>query len=188
MAADEIYGTRQQCDELYKWCLEHYPGHENAFYSYDWDDGEHPIARFTTIDNVWLFRNCPFSFVVERIREQYGLPLDVEGKSTAEKVEELESLLVAIEQIDEMRAERLGFVKQVHDLETDLREARERVQALCNTQDELYQHIANLRESRADAEARADALEAQRDDLAESFDAMRLGIAHLLVQRVSTGV
>lgn len=35
---------------------------------------QHPISSFPEVVDVWLLKSCPIEWVVERIKDQYGLP------------------------------------------------------------------------------------------------------------------
>jgi len=73
-AVDKIFGRYDQHDEFRRWCEEHNPDALQYFYEWYWSDCEkHPIAKFPTSVDMWMLKNCPIAWVVERIRNQYGL-------------------------------------------------------------------------------------------------------------------
>lgn len=77
-AIDKIYGNAEQYFELYDWAKAHKP--EIIEYMCDkedwlneWSDGlEHPISNFPSWVDYWLIANCPISFIVTYIKNQYG--------------------------------------------------------------------------------------------------------------------
>lgn len=73
---DKIYGTYEQHLEFKAWCTEHYPAALKHFYTWEneWltDGLEHPITNFPPHVDCWMIVNCPFPWVVDRIREQYN--------------------------------------------------------------------------------------------------------------------
>jgi hypothetical protein len=79
-AIDKIYGTKEQHDEFYAWAKENNPLLLDYFYTWDgewlYDGREHPITNFPEFADVWVYHNCPITWVVDYIRDQYnGDPL-----------------------------------------------------------------------------------------------------------------
>ena len=73
-AIDKIYGTTDQARELRSWLEQHYPEALGRLYPVDgYDDADRPISNFLQEQDKWLLENCPLSWVVDRIKEQYGL-------------------------------------------------------------------------------------------------------------------
>ena len=74
---DKIYGTRRQEREFRAWCEEHFP--EALDYFYEWkgewltDNHEHPITNFPQWIDKKLLKMSPPSFVLDRIKDQYGV-------------------------------------------------------------------------------------------------------------------
>ena len=77
---DKIYGSQKDFEVLEEWLQKNKP--EYFIYLYEADgykDAIRPISNFSQEADVWLYNNCPISFVTERIREQYnGEPGDKE--------------------------------------------------------------------------------------------------------------
>lgn len=71
-AADKIYGTPERHDELYAWIEQHKPEYLRHFYPRRVDGAVGCLTNFTRAADIWIFENCPLSWVVERIAEQYG--------------------------------------------------------------------------------------------------------------------
>lgn len=74
-AIDKIYGTTKQYDEFRAWTADNAPQYLKHFYERDGyhDDTDRPITNLTEAADMWLLANCPLDWVVERIREQYGI-------------------------------------------------------------------------------------------------------------------
>lgn len=76
-AIDKIYAKKEQREELYAWCEVNKPEALRYFYDWyspEWDDGlEHPITNFPEEIDMWLITNCPLSWVVAYIKDQYGI-------------------------------------------------------------------------------------------------------------------
>ena len=72
---DKIYGTTKQYDEFHTWMAANAPEYLRHFYergNYE-DDFTRPIANLPESADRWLLDNCPLGWVVERIKEQYGI-------------------------------------------------------------------------------------------------------------------
>ena len=69
---DKIYGTQKQYRDLKRWLKKNKPVYLQYLYP---EDGyplvARPISNFTEEADMWLFKNCPLSFVRERLAEQY---------------------------------------------------------------------------------------------------------------------
>ncbi len=83
---DKLYATKNQYDEFYEWAINHSDmgrtiANELIWYDEWTDKKDYPIANLTTSQDMWLVRNCPITFVLERLEEQYNI---------AEKVLEVE--------------------------------------------------------------------------------------------------
>jgi hypothetical protein len=74
-AVDKIYGTKKEYDEFHLWCSKHNPKLIYSFYDWDYlDDGKnHAMTNFSEEDDKWLLKNCPLTFITDRIKEQYNL-------------------------------------------------------------------------------------------------------------------
>lgn len=77
-AIDKIYAKKEQYLEFRTWCEKNKP--EALGYFYDWPDSEewndgrnHPITNFPEWLDMWLLDNCPIGWVVEYIKDQYGM-------------------------------------------------------------------------------------------------------------------
>ena len=76
-AVDKIYGTKEQYDEFYQWCEDNYPKALDCFYDWQWeDDLTHPITNFPIEIDGYLVLTCDIDWVVNRIKEQYGVEGD----------------------------------------------------------------------------------------------------------------
>ena len=73
-AIDKIYGTTKQYDEFKDWMANNAPQYLNCFYERDGysEDTIRPITNLPEVADMWLLDNCPITWVVERIRNQYG--------------------------------------------------------------------------------------------------------------------
>jgi hypothetical protein len=74
-ARDKIYGRLKEYRILRNWLTENKPEFLGSLYPERVDlnfDQERPIAYFSPEEDVWLFHNCPLSFITERLRGQYG--------------------------------------------------------------------------------------------------------------------
>ena len=98
---DKIYGTQEQYNEFKKWLYENQK-FIRITYDYDtvtingvirkrnikyrevlpsdylyprngYDKSNRPIANFPEKIDKWLLKNCKIEWVVERIKEQYGI-------------------------------------------------------------------------------------------------------------------
>jgi hypothetical protein len=77
---DKIYGTANEFRVLKDWIDKNKPdAHKHLYWPDDdtweteWnDDKHHPMSNFTEEIDIWLYKNCPLDFIVERIAEQYG--------------------------------------------------------------------------------------------------------------------
>jgi hypothetical protein len=75
-AIDKIYANKNQYDEFYLWCKQNKPEALDYFYKWpnEWDDGQdHPITNFPEWIDKWMLENCPLSWVIEKIKDQYNL-------------------------------------------------------------------------------------------------------------------
>ncbi len=73
--ADKIYGTQKQYDELEVWLKENAPKEMNfrLYPKEDYPEEGRPISNFSERQDKWLLKNCPLPFVVNRLKEQYGI-------------------------------------------------------------------------------------------------------------------
>lgn len=73
---DKIYGTKHQYDHFIDWCRENNPGTVKYFYednkSKDFND-QRPICNFPIDIDHWMLNYCPIDFVINQIKEQYGI-------------------------------------------------------------------------------------------------------------------
>jgi hypothetical protein len=77
---DKIYGTAEEFEEFKDWMKKnnkdackylYYP--DDDTWETEWnDDKTHPMSNFPEEIDIWLYKNCPLDFIVERIAEQYG--------------------------------------------------------------------------------------------------------------------
>ena len=74
-AIDKIYGTNQEYDEFHAWCAENKPDILKYFTPREAYRYEHnrSITNFPEWADKWLLKNCPISWVVARIKDQYGI-------------------------------------------------------------------------------------------------------------------
>ena len=93
---DKIYGTQKQYNEFKKWLKENqkpikcrvgshlFKGKETPIYEMvmpieclyprnGYDKNERPISNFPEAIDKWLLKNCKIDWVVNKIKEQYGL-------------------------------------------------------------------------------------------------------------------
>jgi len=93
---DEIYGTQKQYNEFKKWLKENqkpikckvgfnlFKGKETPIYKMilpierlyprnGYDKEYRPISNFPEAIDKWLLKKCDIEWVVNRIKEQYGL-------------------------------------------------------------------------------------------------------------------
>ena len=74
-AIDKIYGTKEQYDELRAYIAKTRP--EALVYFYEWHGGDdgltHQMTNFPEEIDMWLLESCPLGWVVEYVRDQYGL-------------------------------------------------------------------------------------------------------------------
>lgn len=86
-AIDKIYGNVDNWIELYVWLKQAKPQYIRHMYpcppvnidlsQHDRsEDKEYPISNFPEEADRWLLKNCPISFVIEAIKEQYGDSID----------------------------------------------------------------------------------------------------------------
>jgi hypothetical protein len=74
---DKIYGTRDQCQQLYKWVKKHRPKALRYVYNPEWVSSEwkptdiFSISNFPVSVDAWLARKCPLPFVLEALADQY---------------------------------------------------------------------------------------------------------------------
>ena len=77
-AVDKIYGNKEEYYTLWNWCKKRNKEALGYFYDWDWDcedwDGIHPLTNFPESIDMWLLENCDLDWVVDRIKNQYGLP------------------------------------------------------------------------------------------------------------------
>jgi hypothetical protein len=73
-AVDKIYGTHEQYKEFRSWCYENKNEALQYFYLWDTDDKySHVICLLPEELDLWMLHHCTLEWVVESIREQYGL-------------------------------------------------------------------------------------------------------------------
>jgi len=77
---DRIYATKKQYDEFHLWCKLNRPSLLRYMLSSRdkyWDNyeknEERAISSFPMRTDMWLLKNCPFKWVIKRIKEQYKL-------------------------------------------------------------------------------------------------------------------
>lgn len=74
---DKIYGTRDQCAQLYKWIKKHRPKALRYVYNPDWVSSEwkptdvFSISNFPVSVDAWLARKCSLPFVLQSLSDQY---------------------------------------------------------------------------------------------------------------------
>lgn len=76
-AIDKIYGKLAEQREFYQWAEENKPDILRYFYEWsgEWltDGKNHPITLFPVDVDNWLMEHCPIGWVVDRIKDQYGI-------------------------------------------------------------------------------------------------------------------
>jgi hypothetical protein len=74
-AIDKIYGTTEQYDEFYNWTADNAPQYVKYFYERDGysNDNDRPITNLPEVADKWLLDHCPLTWVVDRIKVQYGI-------------------------------------------------------------------------------------------------------------------
>ena len=87
-AIDRIYGTTEKFTELRDWIIKNKPeaikflyyGEDIEFRKVwlgDWNNGlEHPMTYFPERIDKFMFENCPFAYVRDKIKLQYGDSVD----------------------------------------------------------------------------------------------------------------
>lgn len=93
---DKIYGTQKQYNEFKNWLKENqkpikcrvefslFKGKETPIYKMvlpteclyprnGYDKKERPISNFPEVIDKWLLKNCKIEWVVNKIKEQYGI-------------------------------------------------------------------------------------------------------------------
>ena len=73
---DKIYGNREQWVELWGWLVIHRSQYSKFLYAPYFDNNVQirPITNFPLYADIWLYDNCPLTWVKERIEEQYNGP------------------------------------------------------------------------------------------------------------------
>lgn len=73
---DKIVGTRAQYEELLNWLDEAEPFYPWSLTETNYLHGDdktiHIIANFSTVEDFYLWHNCPIPWVKARLKEQYG--------------------------------------------------------------------------------------------------------------------
>ena len=76
-AIDKIYGNINQKIELENWCSINYPKSLDYFYlwedNYFLDNKNHCIANFPEMIDNYILKNCSIKWVIDYIKDQYGL-------------------------------------------------------------------------------------------------------------------
>lgn len=76
---DKLYLTLEQRNEFYAWCEQNYKPALRYFYPReDWEymaqeDGVLATTNFPTEVDAWLLDNCTLGYIVEMIKDQYGI-------------------------------------------------------------------------------------------------------------------
>jgi len=101
-AIDRIYGTTERFAELRNWIIKNKPeavkflyyGEDTEFdkvWLGDWNDGlEHPMTYFPERIDKFMFENCPYAYVRNKIKLQYGN--DIDWKEYEEPINENSSV------------------------------------------------------------------------------------------------
>ena len=75
---DKIYGTREQCVQLYRWIKKHRPKALRYVYNPDWitdawgQTDTYSISNFPVAVDAWLARKCNLPFVLKALTKQYN--------------------------------------------------------------------------------------------------------------------
>jgi hypothetical protein len=74
-AIDKIYGSKKQWKEFHAWATKNRPSILPYFYTLDSGGNPKygPITNLDEEDDMWLLKNCPLTFVTDRIKDQYNL-------------------------------------------------------------------------------------------------------------------
>ena len=72
-AVDKIFGTKEEYDEFYDWCRILKPEVLQYFYPRYEKDSQFTLTNFPEDVDRWMLKNCDIDWVVERIKEQYGI-------------------------------------------------------------------------------------------------------------------
>lgn len=70
---DRIHGTQEQYLEIYEWLEENNPQFLKLLFPWQGDSDFGPISKFGGYADLWLLNNCPIEWLLNDIREQYGL-------------------------------------------------------------------------------------------------------------------
>ena len=72
---EKLFGTHKQYKEFRLWCHENKKEALPYFYTWDTKDKEqHIVCLLPEEIDMWLLENCPIEWVINQIKEQYGLP------------------------------------------------------------------------------------------------------------------
>jgi len=82
-AIDKIYVTKPQFEILQRWfdattelrkkAKIDLPFNQYNLHEGDWADGEtNPVWNLSEEHDMWLLSNCPFAFVTDEIKKNYG--------------------------------------------------------------------------------------------------------------------
>lgn len=75
-AIEKIYGSSEQFNELQGWLSESNPELLKHLNPEGNHDAGAQIALFPEEADIWLLDNCPFQWLVDQIKDQYGDDLD----------------------------------------------------------------------------------------------------------------
>jgi hypothetical protein len=72
---DKIYGTDTEWEEFHTWAEVNRPTILKYFYPLDGFNTslDRPITNLPEDEDMWLLNNCPLTWVLNRIVDQYGL-------------------------------------------------------------------------------------------------------------------
>ena len=72
---DKIYGTQEQYIEFKDWLNKNRPSAVKYLYDflYEYKSQERPISNFPKKTDMWLLKNCPLVWVIDRIKYQHGI-------------------------------------------------------------------------------------------------------------------